>query len=271
MSWREGSSSASIPTRPCASGWRLEVQPERLEPADDVLRRIGAVDPQNHPLAAKLLELAARRRAPRRSPTSSSNSRGVDGDRMRGDERQVDLRPSTVATDSRKLSRQRCVWKPTTSFASSPSWIAARRPGGQPAPRLRRRPRDVDEVRERRVRPRRRGRPRREVEVVVVEPDRRVRVVVELLEHRGSDRLVHPPVALPRLVERRVVQSSQRSCWRNQSAGWRTRCRSDRSRRGRARRAATGTRPVATGLVERIRRPRRRPRGPRRSARSRSR
>ena len=131
MSCREGSSSASIRTRPSELGMRVEEELERLEAAHDVLRRVGAVDAHDELLgprprsaglglehlgsAASLVELVRvdRDRVPRdeRRPapvrgTTSSWSRSP---------------PTMSSHERRKFRRQRSVWKPTTSFASSPS------------------------------------------------------------------------------------------------------------------------------------------------------
>ena len=64
-------------------------------------------------------------------------------------------------------------------------------------PVVRLRPGNVDEVGERRLRSRAADEPRCEVQVVVVEQDRRVRSVVELLDDRGREPRVHRRVAVP--------------------------------------------------------------------------
>src|SRR5262245_64238249 len=64
---------------------RSEVLTEGLEPANDVLRRIGAIDPDDHPLAAPLLELA-RLREDVIAAGQLVELGGVDRDRVRGGE-----------------------------------------------------------------------------------------------------------------------------------------------------------------------------------------
>ncbi len=96
----------------------------------------------------------------------------------------------------------------------------------QHAPAVGRRPRDVREVREERVAALVADDERSDVEVVVVEEDRRVRPLCELLEHRDGEGVVDRDVAvLPGAVRaRRRGRSSSphRSCWRNQSVGFAT-------------------------------------------------
>ena len=108
-----------------------------------------------------------------------------------------------------KFRRQRRVWKPTTSFASSPSWIARRISSGSTVPVVGSRPRDVDEVRERASGPRVANEARREVEVVVVEEDGRARIAVELVEHGVGERA----------VDRRRSPRSTRGAGRGRSLG----------------------------------------------------
>ena len=68
ISCRDGSSSASRPTRPCISGCASRYSSKRAEAAHDVLRRIGAVDAQD-----QLLRPAGARasRPPRARPGSA--------------------------------------------------------------------------------------------------------------------------------------------------------------------------------------------------------
>ena len=73
------------------------------------------------------------------------------------------------------------------------------------------RPGDVDEVRHQRVRRALPHEPRREVELVVVEEDRGVRIELELLEHRLGEAFVHARVPLvPGVLERHVQRGRVR-------------------------------------------------------------
>ena len=93
-------------------------------PRDDVLRRVGPVDAQDQRLRPRRLELAlalehrlARGQARRTRPG-----------RSRSDARSRAPRPASSPRLPRRRretrARQRSVWKPTTSLASRPSWIA---------------------------------------------------------------------------------------------------------------------------------------------------
>ena len=196
----------------------------------------------------------ARARAPAASTSSLCGELvelgGVDRDRVRGDER-----PPAVVLDVRARSRPRrratlddagsCrasarVWKPTTSLASSPSWIARahrlrQHASSSPAPGHGMWTKCESSA----SGPRGRTIARREVEVVVVEPDRRVRA------RRRAPRARRPrtlsftrAVARPRVVEP-LVEFGESSGPRGSAAGtrasgWRTRCRTGRSRPARA-------------------------------------
>ena len=116
-----------------------------------------------------------------------------------------------VAGGAHEVQAHWCVWNPTRSLASTPSWIARRIRSGQHMPVVGLRPRDVDEVREQRVRRALAHELRREVEVVVVEEDRRLGLGLELLEHGLGEGLVDLRVAavpgvLQRDVDRRLVR-----------------------------------------------------------------
>ena len=113
--------------------------------------------------------------------------------------------PARSLEARRKFSRQRCVWKPITSFASRPSWISRRVRPRQHVPVVGLGPRDVDEVGQQRLRGALAHEPRREVELVVVEEDGCVRLELELLQHCVREALVDPGVALlPGVLEGRV-------------------------------------------------------------------
>ena len=71
-----------------------------------------------------------------------------------------------------KFSRQRSAWKPTTSFASRPSWMALLIGSRQDAPEVGLGPGDVHEVSERRAGALIADEPRRQVQVIVVEEHR---------------------------------------------------------------------------------------------------
>ena len=87
-----------------------------------------------------------------------------------------------------KFRRQRRVWKPTTSFASSPSWIARRISTGStdqlsvPGHGM------CTKCTSARLRPRVPDDARRDVEVVVVEEDRCARIAIELVQDGVGER-----------------------------------------------------------------------------------
>ena len=181
--------------------------------------------------------------------------------------------------ERRKLRRQRSVWKPTTSFASRPSWIARRIALGQHAPVVRLRPGDVDELRERRVRaaPRARSaargrggsrgrRPRRRAARSSSASDR----VGERAVDRRRSRRPRRGGSRGRCSAR--TRAPRGSAGGTRASGWRRRCSTSRRRaaswatsRSRYGEPSRATSSIASPPA------RRRPPGPRRSSRSRSR
>ena len=216
MSCRDGASRASIADPPAQLGMPLEQQPERPEAAHDVLRRIGPVDTQRRAARAATPRSPARARARPPRPASRSNSSvsmpigcavtRVDRPACSTVQRPPSTSaPSRSAHEPRKLRRQRVVWKPTTSFASSPSCIARRSGPGSTCPVVGLRPGDMDEVRRDDVGPPGPNDRGRKVEVIVVEEDRRVRLPLELVERRRRECLVDRHVAVrPGGVDRGV-------------------------------------------------------------------
>ena len=74
---------------------------------------------------ASSLRLAARARSDRRAQLARTRpGRRRSDARRRGSSRR--RRARSASAHSRNSRRQRSVWKPTTSFASRPSWIAGR-------------------------------------------------------------------------------------------------------------------------------------------------
>ena len=121
--------------------------------------------------------------------------------------------PSTSVADSRKAPAQRSVWKATTSFATSPAWIAARTGSGSTRQRSGGGHGMCVKCAEQRVGPLVANEERRHVEVVVVEEDGRVRALGELLEHGLGERAVDRDVAVlpgaPELVAPVLEQPPQ--------------------------------------------------------------
>ena len=129
----------------------LEQQPERLEAA----RRRSSTDRCGRPAGsssrAERRPARAPARAPRRSRASAVELVRVDRDRMRRHERVARVEARARARRRGTRSRQRSVWKPTTSLASSPSWIARDDRSRQHRPGLAVHPWDVREVGQRRL------------------------------------------------------------------------------------------------------------------------
>ena len=100
--------------------------------------------------------------------------------------------------------------------------------GGQDAPAVGAHPRDVDEMHEPSIRTPVPDVPRREIEVVVVEEDRRARIGRELVDDRVGKAAVHLRVPLvPGFVKRSRPATgartrSQSRCWMNHSIGFAT-------------------------------------------------
>jgi len=100
----------------------LEIRVERLEAADDVLRRIGAIDPEDELLrtAATISASASSTAALVASSSSSSGSTEIGATsvrRLTG----PSSRPRMSWQARTKFRRQRSEWNPITSFASRPS------------------------------------------------------------------------------------------------------------------------------------------------------
>ena len=212
MSWRDGSSSASIPTRCAHLGVLVEVELERAEPAHDVLRRIRAIDADD-----QLLGPVRHERALRREHGFALRERvelaHVDGDRVRGD---ANLPRSVVDGAALVVARRAHEVLAAAQEAAAPALRVE--PDDvvredslvdlltdlerEHVPVVRLRPRNVHEVLQRRVGPCVADVSRREVQVVVVEEHRRTGLTVELLEDRGGEVPVHDLVPLrPRTVQ----------------------------------------------------------------------
>ena len=159
--------------------------------------------------------------------------------------------------------------------ASRREWRGAHRLG-KDCPGVHVGPRDVHEVGEDRVGPGTSDKARRHVQVVVVEPDRRVGLCRELIENGLCKALVHGHIARPCLVQRGFVarargRDPRGDAGRTRAWGLRRRCRTGRSHPGRGRRAVDGRR-LRRDRRRRTILPPRPPRlGPRLSSRSRSR
>ena len=157
-----------MPTRPCSSGCALEQQRERAEAAHDVLRRVGAVDAQRRAAPAGAAASSrsrsstgvARRRA-RRTPAASTEI---------GVARHARVRPACRAPSPSRSRRAESVGarlevpppargvEADDVVREQPVVDRLAQPRRQHVPVVALRPRDVDEVREQRVRPRGRAR-----------------------------------------------------------------------------------------------------------------
>ena len=90
MSWREGSSSASMPTRPCASGWRSRYRPNASKPR--TMFFVGSVRSTRSTVRSQRICSSSRPAAEHLVTLAELVELArVDGDRVGGDERQVDL------------------------------------------------------------------------------------------------------------------------------------------------------------------------------------
>jgi hypothetical protein len=194
---------------------RIQVELERAKAADDVLRRIGAVDAEDELLrpARDELPLGGEHSVATRQLVELGR---IDGDRMHRHERPLpvpcrralgevglgageigrgpqEVEPPAVGVEADHVVREHAL------VNRAPDRV------GEDVPVVRLRPGNVDEVRKERLgRPLADG-PRRQVEVVVVEEDGRFRLQLELLEHGLGERFVHAHVALvPGVLERDV-------------------------------------------------------------------
>src|ERR671934_381096 len=189
----------------------VEVELEGAEATDDVLRRVGAVDAQDEELRPALGDLALGGEHGRARRELLELVR-VDRDRVRSDEdppapvlgalevglegRAEDVEaaaeeipPPAARVEADDVVREHAV------VDRAPDGL------GEHVPVVRLRPRDVHEVRERRVRRLVADHARREVEVVVVEEDGRLGLALELGEHRIREPAVDGHVAaLPGVV-----------------------------------------------------------------------
>ncbi len=194
ISWREGSSSASMPTRPRRSGPALEQEPEGLEPSDDVLRRIGAVDPEDHRLGPRGDQLALAREH-RFALSQARELVRIDRDRMRRHERAARVEAQARAGREKRASPALGV-EADDVVGEQPAVDRRHDRGGQHRPGLGVHPGmwvkwASDGLGA--LRPDERG---RDVEVVVVEEDGRRRLALELLEDGVGEGPVHRHVAL---------------------------------------------------------------------------
>src|SRR5262245_14843634 len=176
-------------------GMRPEIELERAEPANDVLRRIGAIDPDDELLgpAREDLFLGLEHGLALRQLVEL---RGIDGDR-RGHAllghvlaeqlaRAVDeVAPPAVGVEADHVVRDQPFVNCAAGFAR------------EHAPVVGLGPRDVHEMHERRVRATLAYQLRREVEVVVVEEHGRLGFAFELVEHRSREPVVYDHVAVP--------------------------------------------------------------------------
>ena len=185
-----------------------------MKAAHDVLRGVGPVDAED--------ELLRPPRDQRRLPlehrgvvAKAVELRRVDADRTRDDARgvaavldraglPVDLRAEQPLRREQKRAAPALGVEADHVVREQPLVHGDAQLGRQRVPVVRLRPRDVDEVRRHDAGPRFPDDARREVQVVVVEEDRRVGLALELLERRRGERLVDRHVAVaPGLVQLR--------------------------------------------------------------------
>ena len=175
-------------------GTALEQQAERLEAARHVLRRVGAIDAQDQPLRARgfQLPLAGQHGLAERERLELGR---IDRDRVRGDVPLVELEPETGAgveerappalrVETRDVAGEQPLVNGTHDALRQHRPVARADPG------------NVREVGERDL-----GVPLahergRDVEVVVVEEDRGLRLALELLDDRVGEVAVDRDVAV---------------------------------------------------------------------------
>ena len=196
-------------------GLGLEVELVGAEAAHDVLRRVGPVDAEDQLLRPPLDQLTLGREH-RLALRQLLELGRVDGDRMDADERAPPACSAQYSTKSHSAPRRsprRAKEVDPPAVGVEPDHVVREEPvvdrGPHPlrehVPVVRLRPRDVDEMREQRVRRTVADESRREIEVVVVEEHRRLGCRVQLLDDRVREPLVHPRVAVcPRVLERDV-------------------------------------------------------------------
>ena len=135
MSCRDGSRSASMRTRPRSSGCRSRKRPNARKPRtmffDGSVRSTrrtmssGRDATSSRSRSSTDVVVSRARRTRRRRSRSDGAVTSVCAAGVR-DDVAVDLRAEHVAHARRKLRRHRCVWKPTTSFASRPACTSRR-------------------------------------------------------------------------------------------------------------------------------------------------
>ena len=258
------------PHAPVQLGAALQQQRKRLEAARDVLGRVGPVDAEDHRLGSRREQVAL--------PLEHRRARGkrrelvrIDRDRMRRHERVADVEAQLAAHRPERLAPAIRVEADDVAAEQAPvdrpdDLVRQHRPGFRPDPR------DVREVPDHCLGQPLPHEPRRQVQVVVVEEDRRARIAVQLLDdcvgEGAVDRGVplfpgRPEVALGLVLElpQPVLDEPERRIGDDVVV-------EVVRRRGRARRASAGS----ASRPERSPRPalRPRPRDPRPRARSRS-
>ena len=188
----------------------LEERVEGGEPAQHVLRQVGAVDADDQVVApARQHLLLVRRDRVRRGRLAQPV--GVDRHRIGPDPRLaivldhhpalvVDLELHQLAAAGEEVAAVRGGVEPDDVVREQPAEDLLPHPAGQNPPAVGLRPRDVDEVLQEGVRPRRADQTRARVQVVVVEHHQRPVLAVDLAQHRLRDVAIDDLVAeLPRV------------------------------------------------------------------------
>src|SRR5581483_11529337 len=174
-------------------GMPLEEQPERLEAAHDVLRGVAPVDAEDELLGPagdeRGLPLEHRRVVPQALELVR-----VDADRT-GDDARGAMRGDEAVGALEERAAPALGVEADDVVGEQPRVDRRGEIGRERIPGVRLLPRDVDEVGAQDVGALLPDERRREIEVVVVEEDRRLGLAVELLERRGGERLVHRHVA----------------------------------------------------------------------------
>ena len=262
-----------MPTRPRRSGRRSSSRPNASRARGHVLRRIGAVDAQDQPLRARGFQLALARQHGL-AQRKRIELRRIDRDRVRGDVPLVPHRarePAQHAERTRSASarcgsrrrRRRAAPRGSRARSRSGSTDQSSGPTQGMCVKCASAASGCSRADER----------RRDVEVVVVEEDRGLRLALELLDDGVREVAVDRDVAVVPAPGRDPAPG--RACAPRARAG-RTRAPGSRSRCSRGRRRQADVRRAGAGSASR-RAPSRRPcppprlRGPRPRSRSRSR
>ena len=194
ISCREGSSRASMPTRPRRSGRRSSRSPKASSPRTTFFD--GSVRSTRRIIVSGREATSSRSRSSTASLSREARELvRIDRDRVRRDERAARVEAQARARGEKRAPPALGV-EADDVVGEQPGVDRGHDRSGQHRPGLGVHPRNVGEVGQRRLGPLRPDERRRDVEVVVVEEDGRARLALELLEDGVGEGPVHRHVAV---------------------------------------------------------------------------